>query len=125
MTATTATTKPIQNEPAMAWARASWMALTIPGMNGFAVAGSTLASLSPTLPTPVRLLLVLAESLPTSEGGILALARSFGSSLARVVDREVPATARPMVPPIWRMNVSVLVATPSLEIGTEFWTTKV
>ena len=34
----------------------------------------------------------------------------------------MPAIARPTVPPIWRKKVRLLVATPSFENGTAFWT---
>ena len=45
-----------------------------------------------------------------------------GSCSRRPDPNSVPAIASPTEPPIWRKNVRLLVATPSFENGTAFWT---
>src|SRR3977135_3779566 len=57
--------------------------------------------------------------------GMPSAVRFAGSRLVNDDEKTVPAAANPTEAPIWRIKVSVLVATPSLVEDTRFWTTTV
>ena len=128
--ATPVVTIPMPNVSAIDSDIAWWKAASRFGMNGWR-AGTTAATAAPKLcPTPVRsfgLTLRPAPELSScwacgcSSGGRLATI-SVGSRFSSELPNTVPAIASPTVPPIWRKNVRLLVATPSIENGTAFWT---
>src|SRR5512135_2800809 len=65
----------------------------------------------------------MARWIPVTTWGGTPAAPSWGTSWSlNVVSNTVPAIARAMVPPIWRKNVRLDVATPSSWKGTAFWT---
>src|SRR5664280_1031527 len=58
----------------------------------------------------------------TTWGGTPATLICGASWSLNAVSNRVPVIARAMVPPIWRKNVRLEVATPSSWNGTAFWT---